>query len=150
MYQPILKFYFKECSSPNDTIIREIDWVFQTVKSVGIIGGDELSVGYKTESFYTLCEAQIPYTDPEKENAVIVRIPDHFDLTFTVVGDEFSTYLDLNGPTTGLLLEKPVYSNINNGIGVLSCHFVKHWSALVNDITKAQLQNTTNLHFFAN
>ncbi|NVO19330.1 MAG: DUF4249 family protein [Bacteroidetes bacterium] len=150
LYLPVIRFYFKESSSPNDTLMRVIDWVFPSTVSADVEGGKEMSIGYKNEQFYNLCETQIPYTDQAKEEAVLVRIPDHFDISFTVVGDEFNTYLELNGPTTGLLLEKPVYSNINNGIGVFSCHFIKHSVAKVNDITKAELQNTTNLHFFAN
>jgi len=151
-YQPILKFYFKETSSPNDTIMREIDWVFELKTSNGVEGGEDMSVSYLNEDFYKLCESQIPYSDQNKEDAVRVRLADHFDLSFTMVGDEFSTYLDLNGPTTGLLLEKPAYSNIINGIGVFSSHYTWNKSYLVDDITKAALQNTNSprLHFFAN
>jgi hypothetical protein len=148
-YQPILKFYFKETSNPNDTIIRQVEWILASSISDGIEGGEDMWANYLNEDFYKLCESQIPYSDPVREDAVRVRLADHFNLSFTIVGDEFSTYLDLNGPTTGLLLEKPVYSNINNGIGVFSCHYVWNKSYKVNDLTKADLKNTTNLHFFA-
>jgi hypothetical protein len=148
-YQPVLKFFYKESSAPNDTIIRNFEWILGSSTSDGIGGGDAMYATYLNEDFYKLCESQIPYSDLAKEEAVRVRIADHFEFDITVVGDEFNTYLELNGPTTGLLLEKPSYSNINNGIGVFSSHYVKHFSALVNDITKAALQNTTNLHFFA-
>jgi hypothetical protein len=149
-YQPILTFYFKEISYSFDTIVRKIDWVFSSSTSDAVGGGDEMSVNYLNEDFYKLCESKIPYTDdPAKEDSVKFRLADHFDFTFTVVGDEFSTYLDLNGPTTGLLLEKPAYSNIENGIGVFSCHYYWHQTFLVNNLTKAALQNTS-LHFFAN
>jgi len=148
-YQPVLKFFFKESSAPNDTVMREIEWIMGSSTSEGVDGGDPMYAYYMNEEFYKLCESHIPYSDPVKEDAVRLRIADHFDLIIIVVGDEFNTYLELNGPTTGLLLEKPSYSNINNGIGVFSSHYVKQFSAGVNDITKAALQNTTNLHFFA-
>jgi len=150
LYQPILKFYFKETSVTSDTLLREIDWTFPSFKSTELIGGEVLSSEYLNEEFYTLCEAQIKYKDAAAEDAVRNRIADHFDLTFTVVGDEFSTYLDVNGPSTGLLLEKPFYSNIQNGIGLFSSRFLKHRTALVAEDTKADLQNTTDLKFFAN
>jgi hypothetical protein len=149
-YQPIIKFYYKETSNLIDTITREVEWIFGTSTSEGIAQGEEMWANYLNEDFYRLCEAQIPYADAEKEAAVKVRLADHFDLMFTIVGIEFSTYLDLNGPTTGLLLEKPVYSNIDNGIGVFSSQYQWKKSYLVNDQTKAFLQNTVSLHFFAN
>ena len=150
LYQPILKFYFKETSQASDTLLREIDWVFPSYKSTELTGGELLATEYLNEDFYTWCEAQIPYKDAAAEDAVKNRLADHFDLTFTVVGDEFSTYLDVNGPSTGLLLEKPFYSNIENGIGLFSSRFLKHRTAQVAEDTKADLQNTTDLKFFAN
>jgi hypothetical protein len=149
-YQPIIRFYYKETSNLTDTITRMVEWVFSSSTSEGITQGEEMWANYMNEDFYRLCEAQIPYTDAEREAAVKVRLPDHFDVIFTIVGIEFSTYLDLNGPTTGLLLEKPVYSNVTNGIGVFSSQYVWKKSYGVNDQTKASLQNTVSLHFFAN
>ncbi len=150
LYQPTLRFYFKETSFSSDTINRYIDWVFPSLKASDLLGGKKLSVDFKSEAFYLLCEDKIPYADPSQEEAVNTRLADHFDILFTVVGDEFSTYLDVNGPTTGLLLEKPSYSNINNGLGLFSSIYHKTLYTRVGDKIKADLQVKTNLHFFAN
>ncbi len=152
LYQPVLKFYYKESSQPGDTILRSVEWVFPSIKSRTIAGGEKMSSEYLNEDFFTHCKNQIPYNDSIVENAVIVRFADHFDLSFTVVGDEFSTYLDVNSPSTGLLLEKPSYTNIENGIGVFSCKYIKHRLPflLVNEETKADLQREASLKFRAN
>lgn len=150
LYQPTLRFYFKETSFTSDTITRYIDWVFPSSKASDLLGGKKLSVEFKSEAFYLLCEDKIPYADAAKEEDVNTRLVDHFDILFTVVGDEFSTYLDVNGPTTGLLLEKPSYSNINNGLGLFSSIYHKKLYTKVGDKIKADLQVKTDLHFFAN
>ena len=44
-----------------------------------------------------------------------------FDFFFRMAGDELFQYIDINNPTnTGVLIDKPVYTNINNGLGVFS------------------------------
>lgn len=150
LYQPTLRFYFNETSFTADTILRYIDWVFPSSKASDLLGGKKLYVEFKSEDFYLLCEDKIPYADPALEEAVNSRLVDHFDILFTVVGDEFSTYLDVNGPTSGLLLEKPSYSNINNGLGLFSSIYYKKLYTRVGDKIKADLQVKTDLHFFAN
>ncbi len=150
LYQPILRFYFKEINFTGDTITREIEWKFASYKSSSLEGGEKLSVDFKSEEFYKLCEDNIPYADIQLEEDVSSRLVDHFVIDFTVVGDEFSTYLDVNGPTTGLLLEKPSYSNITNGLGLFSSIYKLKVNAQVGDKIKADLQVKTDLHFFAN
>lgn len=44
-----------------------------------------------------------------------------FDFFFRMGGDELFQYIDINNPSnTGVLTDKPVYTNINNGLGVFS------------------------------
>jgi len=152
LYQPVLQFYFKETSLPNtsDTILRFFEWIFPAVNSKSLDGGEKMFIEFSSEEFYRLCVEEVPYQDASVENSVHIRIADHFILKFVVAGDEFSTYLDVNSPTTGLLLEKPSYTNITNGLGVLSSRFTKKRIVRVGDNIKKDLMNTTDLHFFAN
>lgn len=149
LYQPMLTFYFKEVYSNGDTVTRSLPRTFSSSISNDLTGGEKMLVEYRSEDFFLLCEDQIPYADQQQEESVIRRLADHFDITFTVVGDEFNTYLDVNGPTTGLLLEKPSYTNINNGLGVFSSKYTKKVYCRVGNNLKAALQNQTTLGFFA-
>jgi hypothetical protein len=148
MYLPILRFYFREASFTSDTVDRVIEWVFSSLTTSDLAGGTKMSIEFRSEDFFRLCENQIPYEDLGKEEAVKTRLADHFDIYFAVAGDEFTTYLDVNGPTTGLLLEKPSYTNINNGLGVFSSRLTKTVYTRVGEKIKADLQNKTNLRFF--
>lgn len=148
-YQPTLRFYFFEVGQNYDTTSRYIDWELSAYKTERLTGGEKMFFYYQNEEFFRLCETKIPYTDTEKENN-LGRVVDHFELFLTAVGDEYSTYLDVNGPSTGLLLEKPNYSNINNGIGMFSCRYTWVKSYKVGENAKTDLQSKTNLHFVVN
>lgn len=124
-YQVTVKFYFKESSAPGDTLHRSIDWVLPSVKSNGTKGGEELSSSYLNEEFFVNCKNFIPYADAGKEADVASRQVEHVDFIFVVLGDEINTYMEVSEPSTGVIQEKPEYTNITNGIGILSCRYSK-------------------------
>ena len=46
---------------------------------------------------------------------------DHIDIFINVGGDELYNYIEINKPAaSGVLLDKPVYTNIENGLGIFS------------------------------
>jgi hypothetical protein len=147
LYQPVIIFYFKETSAPGDTIIRSVEWPLSSKKSTSLDGGDNMQVEYLNADFYNICNSKIPYSDASEEEAVLGRKADHIELIFTVVGDDLSTYLDVSEPSTGVLMEKPEYSNITNGIGVFSARYKKTISYLLSTDTQLDMWNSTDLKF---
>ena len=132
------------------------DWVFPEQVNEKTDGDFKIDVPYTNEDFFKMCESKIPYTDAAAESAVLKRFSSTCDLEVAVVGDEFNTYLDANGPSTGVLMEKPSYSNITNGIGLFSCKYQMHWHPEVPPLTRMlklsaetilDLATTTNLKF---
>ena len=53
------------------------------------------------------------------------RVATGIDFLFTVAGKELASYIDVNGPSDGIIQERPTFTNINNGIGVFSSRFTK-------------------------
>ena len=47
-----------------------------------------------------------------------VQIARAFDFILMVANDQLSTYLDINAPVTGIIQERPEYTNINGGLGL--------------------------------
>lgn len=146
-YQMRLHFNFTELSPAGDSTHRKITWTFPESVTEKIDGTGESEAAYTNAEFYTFCEANIPYTDQSAEDAVVKRFAANCDLEVTVAGDEFSTYLDANGPTTGVLIDKPVYSNILNGLGLFSCRYQIVKSILLSPETILDLSTTTTLKF---
>jgi hypothetical protein len=148
LHQLNVAFYFKETSSPGDTIIRKIEWPFTSVRSSSDDGGENLKVNYFNSDFYNICTERVPYSDAMKEEAVISRKPYHIDFVFTVITDDLCTYLDVNTPSSGVLLDKQAYSsNINNGLGVFSARYTKVFSYVFGTETQLYLWNLPGLKF---
>jgi hypothetical protein len=146
-YQLTFYYNYKEVNGTGDTTYRKISWVFPEIITEKYDGSGESEVGYVNEDFFTLCESKIPYSDPVAEANVKARYSGLCDIEVTAVGDDFNTYLEANAPSTGVLIEKPVYSNITNGLGLLSCRFQIHRLIPLNAETILDLATTTDLKF---
>jgi len=129
-YQLRVFFRYKELNFKGDTTRKRIIWTFPEVNSD--FHTDENTdpsssqSNYGANDFLKFCESNIPYSDQSIEGDVKARYASTCDLELTAIGDEYCSYLDANGPTSGVLMEKPSYSNITNGIGFLSSRHVIH------------------------
>ena len=146
-YQFRFYFNYKELTTSGDTIYKKIDWVFPENITEKTDGSGESEVTYANEDFFKLCDNKIPYSDLAKENEIIKRFASIGDMEVTAIGDEFNTYLESNAPSTGVLIEKPSYSNITNGLGLLSCRLQIHRLMPLSPETILDLSTTTNLKF---
>ena len=61
----------------------------------------------------------------------------NLDLVMTVGSDDLKTYINVNKPFSGIVQERPVFSNINNGVGLFSARFT------YDDIKGIELTNGT-------
>ena len=66
----------------------------------------------------------------------------------TVGTTDLETYIDVNKPITGIVQERPHFSNINNGIGLFSSRFTHVRSdVLLNEWTKDYLIEELDRNF---
>jgi hypothetical protein len=66
------------------------------------------------EDFYKFVDAAL---EPKSN---VKRLIGTLDFNFTVAGEDFSTYFDVNEPPTGINQNVPTFTNIEGGIGVFS------------------------------
>ncbi len=137
-YNISIRFWFDEVVNLHDTTQRYVDWDFSSVKSGSVLGGEPLELLYAPLNFYTICCNLIPYTD-NRENSVTSRLADRAEFRFAVAGDELNTYMEVNEPSTGIVQEKPEYTNIQNGIGLFSCRYTKTASIPIGTRTEEKL-----------
>ena len=62
---------------------------------------------------------------PAMQNEINYRNLAYMELKYTVGSEYLYTYMAVNEPFEGIVQERPVFSNINNGIGLFSCRFNK-------------------------
>ena len=82
------------------------------------------------------------------EQNLLARRLSHVELLFSVGSEDLQTYMDLNEPFEGLVQERPVFTNINNGIGFFSCRYNKSHTMLFPTATREGLSHDLDsLHF---
>jgi len=121
IFEATLKFRYYEITAI-DTIKDSIDIVLPRQISTSIIGGENMSSLLIGTQFLSYVGNKMQ----QKPN-VIKRVvaKNCFGISFMVGTDELYTYMQVNAPSTGIVTEKPAYTNINNGIGIFTSRFLK-------------------------
>jgi hypothetical protein len=91
-------------------------------------GGDPMSIDLTANTLLNGIASAVSPNDNVyrvvRENSTQKTI----DLMFNIGGDALYTYMEVNAPTFGLIQEKPEYTNITNGIGLISSVFSKKYT----------------------
>ena len=76
------------------------------------------------------------------DNTVNRRV-NNLDLLFSVGSSDLATYITLKEPPTGIVQERPIFTNIDsNGIGLFSCRYNKFQeNILLTTTTKEAIAN---------
>ena len=62
----------------------------------------------------------------------------NLDLVMTIGAQDLKTYIDVNQPFSGIVQERPVFSNIDNGVGLFSSRYT------YDDIKGIEFNSTLN------
>jgi hypothetical protein len=119
IYQLSLRFHYLEVNKL-DTLRKSADWnISRYVTDYGT-GGQTLTADILHRNFYKWLGNKL-----DKPNEGMIRLADKsaIDFIFTVGGEELYTYLEIYGENNGISQEKPVFTNIVNGIGIFSSRF---------------------------
>lgn len=98
-----------------DTIPRSFTQFIGTVLSTGTGGGESMNVTMEGEAFFQT----VGLRAGDNPNATR-RIFRGVDILWAVAGQDLYNYLRLSSPISGLVEERPTYTNITNGLGLLS------------------------------
>lgn len=120
LYQVLIRFnYWEKDINTGDSTKLSVDWILGLFNSVGIQGNEEMTTSYSGDAFFRYLSDQIP----NKPDVIRHLAVPNVDFIFTVAADEFYTYMEVNEPTSGIVQEKPEYTNISNGIGIFSARY---------------------------
>jgi hypothetical protein len=112
MYQVVVRFDYEETLN-GVTQLKHVDWP-QSISSTGS-NVDYLSNDISGARFMHILDENIPALDGVVRRAV--------GIDFSIVSGsmEMKYYIESTSPSAGALLEKPVYTNLTNGLGLFSC-----------------------------
>lgn len=127
MYGVTLRFYYIEKNVTTSQIdsSKYVDWVFANQNSQTTLGGQAMSVEFLGNDFFGFLKSQLAPPASNIQRYVKNVSAHHFDIIFTVGTEDLATYISVSQPATGLLQEKPQYTNLDNGYGVFAARYTK-------------------------
>ena len=120
-YEISWRFNYSEVSN-GDTINKSIEQRLgqQTVTNSQSTQGMELTI--QGEDFYRALGERIVANSSANVSDRIFR---DLEFVITVANDEFHTVLTLSEPVSGIVEERPAYSNVENGHGVFASRYTQ-------------------------
>ncbi len=131
LYEVWLRFHYREVRNNVETPMS-FQWRARTVEADPNDFGEIQVPPISAEEIYSRIGTEVPI-----ESGVVRKIgkadggqgdpipndghTQDFDIFVRMAGDNFFKYIDINDPvSSGVVQERPVYTNINNGLGVFS------------------------------
>ena len=129
-YEVTIVFYYRDINNDtHDTTLYSIPWK----QSAYIADGTEtvIQINLAGENFFSYVGSivnPLPAGNYERligkgkfDSEPDGNADDHLDVIINVGGEELYNYIEINKPAaSGVLLDKPVYTNIENGLGIFS------------------------------
>ena len=98
-----------------DTIPRSFTRSLGTYVSNGLGGGESMEAPFSGESFFQTV-GQLAGDNPSATSRLFRGV----DIMWAVAGPDLHLYLQLNSPISGLVEDRPSYTNVQNGYGLFT------------------------------
>lgn len=120
----LMKYKYRELMK-NSTDTTDKSIILTMASFDAIVIGYDYFFTYWGYQFYNTCENLIPYEDQSVEDNVKARFDNGVDIIISVAENELSLFMEVYEPSTSIVQEKPLYTNIENGIGIFSGRYRK-------------------------
>lgn len=116
VYQPYLRFVYMEQKLDNkaDSVHKSLIYPLNVRRAGGLDGDDELFTNMTYSGFMSFVANNIEQ-DPN-----VLRWVRYADVYIYGGSDDLNTFMNVNGPTTGINLDRPQFTNINGGTGIFA------------------------------
>ncbi len=127
-YEITYVFHYTELQpGSHDTTEKQVSYYVGKKLSIGTNGGEDMSQIYSGDGFYDKLLSELPHIPN------IQRWPGNVDITVSGGSLVLNNYLQINSANGNLLEEVPLYTNIQNGVGIFaSRHATNHSVRLSN------------------
>ena len=133
VFQFNLRFHYTE-----NTVAKELLWTQTALgrkDNILILSGEEF--------FHQFLANNLDALDDDEERKFI-----GIDIEMTLGSQDLKTYVAVNEPITGIVQERPQFTNIKNGIGLFSSRYTKEYKGLsLNGDSKEYLIEELDLNF---
>jgi hypothetical protein len=119
MYQVTTRLNYLDSISTGN-IVQKLDWVFPQQTAQGLAGGEQLQSDFIGQGFMKFVGNQL-----KSYSGLTARRALNVDIILIAGGNELNTYIEVNKPSISIAQQKPVFTNITNGLGVFSSRYTK-------------------------
>lgn len=117
IYEVTIRLHYKEINtSTSETVDKYLDWSLPSKVSSTIKGNEKMLITFVNESFFKYVASKLKPVEGIKR----VVNKNAIDIKFLLGGEDLYTYIEVTKPSSGIVQEKPSFTNIENGIGVFS------------------------------
>jgi hypothetical protein len=129
-YEYSLRFYYRENVWADEahtqlegSYIDSLTWKLGEFETENTSGGLLIEQSFNGISFYNTVAARL---EPDPFISREMNIQDEegdyvsVSLILSIANDELNTYISVNEPVTGIVQERPSYTNVSNGIGIFA------------------------------
>ena len=145
-YQLTMRFNYIErnLDSGNESN-KYIELTFPTTNSSDVDGGEEMSVVIRAEEFFNKIKSDLLPVSPSNN---VERCIGYLDFYLDIGTEDLNTYIEVNEPSSGIVQEKPEFTNIvdekgNDQVGIFTCR--TRQQILNKPLDKCNLPNNTVL-----
>ncbi len=119
LYQVTLRLnYVDSTTTGGNSAVKSVDYVLPIIHVDNINSTEYLEQRMKGKDFFQFIGNFLTdYSGLEKRTAVNVQ------LMLASGSDQLSIFIDVNKPSTGIIQEKPEYTNITNGLGLFTSRY---------------------------
>lgn len=119
-YDLWLYMYYDEYTA-SGTTRKELTWKIDENVTTTLSGGEIREKKLNGQAFYNFLASRI-----NDNTNVIKRVFRQLDILIVGAADDFYTYMKINAPSTGIVQEKPSFTNLDNAIGIFSSRY-SYW-----------------------
>lgn len=116
LYQLAMYFHYTE-TDINSVITNKTApaWIIGEIETTSTTATQTQSIKFDPDAFYNFIANAVPQDDN-----IVDRKSDYVQFVVYACEEQMNNYMNINGPSSGLAQEKPMYTNINNGVGLFS------------------------------
>ena len=149
-YELMLRLHYTEVYNDLTEQEKFLEWNLGRQISVSSSGGEEMFKDVSGGSFFNFVETQLQ--NYENEDQVMKRVlgMDAIEIILTAGNEDLNTYMQVNEPVTGIVTERPIFTNVNNGIGIFASKYSTRVSTFLSDGSMLEIcagQKTSGFKF---
>jgi len=116
LYQGYIHFNYKEAyrSNPRDSLIKTLTYTLPVRTGSNINGSGTFTSEVSYQAYFQFLRNNIG-TSTE-----LVRVFKSIDVEVFAAADDYATYINVSQPSQGIVQEKPLFTNVDGGIGLFS------------------------------